>query len=566
MLGREGGCTFANAAWARLTAQVGHAALGLGWLKAIHPADRAEVEAAVRHSFDEPGDWRTQCRTARPAGDPRWLRLQGTRLADGAESLGDQLVAAIDVTTHVRAVARLRHRLDRDAVTRLPGRTVLRDAVEAGLRLVRSHDRPLGLLILDLDAFGEINDAFGLEVGDQLLARIARRLSRAVRPGDTVVRLGGDEFAVVLPDIGHAEGAWLVAQHLQRAIDRPLALAGQRLAVSVSIGIALAPEGEADDPAQLLRQADLALQRAKRNHLGIAFFEADLSAPRPATYAHLADLRKAIRAGQLALHFQPWLRLRDGRVHAMEALVRWNHPQRGVLPPSEFIPFAEGSGLIRELDLAVLELACRQVAAWRGTPLAAIRVAINISRASLLDEQFPAALAAALIRYQLEGPELQLEITENGLFGDPKQAIWLAERLSALGVTLAIDDFGTGYSSLAQLRYLCATTLKIDRGFVTHALQEPTDAAIVETVVALGHRFGKEVVAEGVEDAATLEMLARLGVDDAQGYFISRPVPPEVLEPWLRTRLATSPSLRAGVPPGMPDVAPARLALPAGSR
>ncbi len=535
VLDRAGRCTTSGPAWTRLTGQAGTTPLDLGWLGAIHRDDRPAV-AAVASMDHAGGEWSMTCRASAPGDRACRLELHATTLDSAATVRDRQILAAVEVTDDTDDPDPPRRAADRDALTRLPGRPALLDALEAGLQSVRMRDQTLALIVLDLDAFGEINDAFGLEAGDRLLIEIGSRLSRAVRRNDTVVRLAGDQFAAVLPDIDHAEGAFAATQRILAALEQPVVLADERVAVSASAGIALAPEGGADTPARLLRQADIALQQAKHNRLGVALYEVDAVHQPTAAHARLAELRDAIRGNQLVLHYQPCVRLVDGSVRCVEALVRWNHPQRGLLPPAEFVPFAERSGLIRELDVAVLELAARQIVRWRDSPLASVRVAVNISRASLLDDRFAAALAATLIRHGLQGPELQLEITESGLFGDPEQAIWLAERLCALGVDLSIDDFGTGYSSLAQLRDLRATTLKVDRAFVTHALDQPTDAAILETIVVLGHRFGKNVVAEGVEDASTLALLADLGVDEAQGYAISRPVPPRALEAWLAAR------------------------------
>lgn len=534
VLDRDGRCTASGPAWTRLTGQAGTTPFDLGWLRAIHRDDRPAVAAVASMDHGE-GEWSMTCRMSGPDDRPRRLELHATTV-DGASTPRDrQILAAVEVTEGAANSDLPARAAERDALTRLPGRPALLDALEAGLQSVRTRDQTLALIVLDLDAFGEINDAFGLDAGDRLLIEIGSRLSRAVRHNDTVARLAGDQFAVVLPDIDHAEGASAATQRILAALEQPVVLADERVAVSASAGIALAPEGGADTPARLLRQADIALQQAKRHRLGVALYEVDAVHQPTAAHARLAELRDAIRGNQLVLHYQPCVRLVDGSVRCVEALVRWNHPQRGLLPPAEFVPFAERSGLIRELDVAVLELAARQIVRWRNSPFADLRVAANISRASLLDDRFTAALAATLIRHGLQGPELQLEITESGLFGDPEQATWLAERLCALGVDLSIDDFGTGYSSLAQLRDLRATTLKVDRAFVMHALDQPTDAAILETIVVLGHRFGKNVVAEGVEDASTLALLAELGVDEAQGYAISRPVPPETLEAWLAT-------------------------------
>jgi diguanylate cyclase (GGDEF)-like protein/PAS domain S-box-containing protein len=541
-------CRFANDAWYRLVGSREHGVGPTDWLAGIHPDDRERVERAWTRA-------RTLVRQAAfefrvvdaRTGGSHWISGDLTPLRDGDGLIDGWIATASDVTDQKLAQERLHERTRRDGLTDLPNRVQLRETLHAAHEQARTSGHGMALLFLDLDEFKEINDTLGHEAGDRLLVQVARRVRATVRGTDLVARLGGDEFAIVLPLTDHADGARVVALAVMRAIEAPFTIAGHQVTIGASLGIALYPDHAAENPDVLMRQADHAMYQAKRERLGVAFFDPTLAGPvRSTGFARLGQLRRAIEDGQLVLHYQPWLDLHTGMVNEVEALVRWQHPTRGLLSPAEFLPLAEQSGLIRALDVAVLDLACAQVRAWRDGPFPGLHVAVNISRASLLDDDFPATVAAKLIRHRLEGPELELEVTEMGVFGDPDQAAWLAERLQALSVSIAIDDFGTGYSSLAQLRKLRPTTLKIDRSFVTHALSTPDDAAIVESVAALGHRFGQRVVAEGVEDAATLELVASLGADCVQGYHVCRPLAADAVEVWMRTHGANSLSVVDG--------------------
>ncbi len=493
--------------------------------------DRLPVRRSVAR---EGGRVRREYRIRHREGRVIWIRDEAHLVETGTSMLMQGVIS--DISREREIEQALTHQASHDALTGLPNRVRLRRALEVALVACNAVGRSAALLFMDLDAFKEVNDTLGHEAGDRLLGKVAQRLSGVVRGTDTVARLGGDEFAIVLGMTDGEEGARTVARHVMSTLEPPFLLDGRQVTIGASIGIALSEPGSSD-PATLMRHADLAMYQAKRARMGYLVYVPEMDTGiSTAGFSRLGELRAAIDLPQLILHYQPWLDLRTGEVGVAEALVRWLHPRDGLLFPGEFLPLAEQSGLIRQLDLAVLDMACEQVRAWLDGGLEAIRVAINVSRASLLDEEFPAALAVALIRHRLEGPEIELEITENGVLGDPDQAAWLAERLTSLGVRLAIDDFGTGYSSLAQLRRLRASTLKIDRGFVTNALRQRDDATIVELVIDLGHRFGQEVVAEGVEDAETLELVRRLGADYAQGFHIARPLAPASLETWLTNR------------------------------
>ena len=542
----RGRCTFANERFCELTGLTPDAARGDGWLHIVHPDDRDSLFEAVRAALAAGAPIQHECRTVRPDGETRWIRGESAVVADDRGRIKGYVAMIADVTDERLMAERLEQRSRQDALTDLPNRLHLGEALQTAHAMARATGECMALLFLDLDAFKEVNDTLGHEAGDRLLVQVARRVVGSVRDTDTVARLGGDEFAVVLTQTDRADGARAVAEKIIRAIEQPFVLSGQQVAITASVGIALYPDHGAEEPDVLMRQADLAMYHAKRERLGFAFFDSGLSDHASAAgFSRLAELREAIDEGQLVLHYQPWIHAQTGRSDVAEALVRWDHPRYGLLAPAEFLPLAEQSGLIRALDLAVLEMACAQIATWRATPLLSeMRLAVNVSRASLLDEDFPASVAAALIRHRLEGPEIELEITESGAFGDPEQAAWFAERLMALNVRIAIDDFGTGYSSLVHLRRLHASTLKIDRSFVSHAVEDAGDAAIVEAAAHLGHRFGQYVVAEGVEDESTRSLVELLGADYIQGFHVSRPLPATALEAWMAANAARLEGIR----------------------
>jgi diguanylate cyclase (GGDEF)-like protein len=390
---------------------------------------------------------------------------------------------------------------------------------------------PVGLLLIDLNRFKELNDTLGHPVGDRLLGALGPRLRAAVPEADLVARLGGDEFAVLLtggPGYGTLADA---AGRLQRAMDAPFALDGLALHIGGSVGGALAP-GDAADPAALLQHADVAMYEAKRTGVGYAPYRADRDRHTRDRLELSEDLRRGIADGELVVHYQPKADLRTGRVVGVEALVRWEHPVRGMVFPDTFIPLAEETGLMAGLTRHVLTAAVHQAAAWRaeGHDLS---VAVNLAMANLLDPQLPADVADLLRATGVAPDRLILEITENVVMGDPERVLGVLTALRALGVELALDDFGTGYSSLGYLKRLPVQEVKIDRSFVMGMGADEGDAAIVRATTELGRSFGLRVVAEGVEDADAWRALAAAGCTLAQGYHLSRPLPADQLAPLL---------------------------------
>jgi diguanylate cyclase (GGDEF)-like protein len=389
-------------------------------------------------------------------------------------------------------------------------------------------------MIMDLDRFKEVNDTLGHASGDELLKQVGDRLSQSVRESDTVARLGGDEFGVLLPKVVDAEAAVAVARKLRTTLEDPFTIHGLALQMEASIGIALYPE-HGGDVQSLLQRADVAMYVAKEHPAGCEVYSRDRDDYSPDRLTLLTGLRRAIDRGELLLHYQPKADLRTGEILGVEALVRWRHPERGMIPPDEFIPAAQKTGVIGPLTMFVLDEALRQCRTWllQGLELC---VAVNLSTRNLLDLHLPEAVAELLARWEVPAGLLELEITESTILADPVRAMQILSRLDEMGVRLSIDDFGTGYSSLAYLKRLPVDELKIDKSFILGMDESENDEVIVRSTIDLGRNLGLRVVAEGVESPQAWSRLAQLGCNVAQGYFLSRPVPAEQLTQWLADR------------------------------
>ncbi|HWG98982.1 MAG TPA: EAL domain-containing protein [Pilimelia sp.] len=417
-----------------------------------------------------------------------------------------------------------------DALTDLPNRRQFSQLVDAAL----ADGEPLAVVLLDLDRFKEVNDALGHDTGDALLREVGGRLLRWVGEAGTVARLGGDEFAVLLPGHGSAAQVTEFAAEVAREIERTIPLGPLSLNTRASLGAALAPE-HGTDAQTLLRRADVAMYAAKGARTGLRVYQPEDDQNTPHRLSLITDLRGAIERRDLLVVFQPKLDPRTGQVTGAEALARWHHPVHGNIPPDEFIPLAEHSGLVRPLTLHVLELALRRCAAWRraGHDL---HVAVNLSANSLLDTTLPDVVARLLSQTGSPASALTLEITESSIMADPAGSRVTLDRLHELGVKLSIDDFGTGYSSLGRLRELPIHEMKIDKSFVQRIAVDHRDRAVVRSAVQLGHALDLAVVAEGVEDQDTYAYLSREGCNLVQGYLVSRPLPPDEFTAWLVSR------------------------------
>ncbi|WP_323748937.1 bifunctional diguanylate cyclase/phosphodiesterase [Streptomyces sp. PR69] len=421
----------------------------------------------------------------------------------------------------------------RDPLTGLPNRQWLLERTWAALEDAEGSGERAALVLIDLDRFRSVNDTLGHLAGDRLLLQIAERLKAALPRGAEAARLGGDEFAVLLPTADSTTSAQRITRHLAAALSSPLDLDGLTLVLEASAGLAVFPD-HAHDAEGLLRRADVAMYQAKRDRTGVEVYESKRDSNTPDRLGLLGDLRRALDAGEVELHYQPKVGF-DGHVAGLEALVRWVHPDRGRVPPDEFIAIAESSGLMPHLTEYVLETALAQVARWREQGLT-VPVAVNVSPRDVHTPGFAGAVAARLARHGVPPGALQLEITEHVLLEDPQRAADTLAGLSDHGVKMSLDDFGTGYSSLVHLRRLPVSELKIDRSFVARLAVDAEDAEIVRCTLDLAHSLGLLVVAEGVEDDETWERLRSMGCDAVQGWLVAPAMPPQETTAWLRTR------------------------------
>ncbi|CAL9450407.1 hypothetical protein SUDANB1_02425 [Streptomyces sp. enrichment culture] len=438
---------------------------------------------------------------------------------------------ALDSTLWI-ARARAEEQL-RDPLTGLPNRQWLLERIWTALDDAERIDARAALMLIDLDRFRSVNDTLGHLAGDRLLLQIADRLRVALPRGAEAARLGGDEFAVLLPVADSTTSATRIARSLVAALSSPLDLDGLTLVLEASAGVAVFPD-HALDAEGLLRRADVAMYQAKRDRTGVEVYESKRDSNTPDRLGLLGDLRRALDAHEVHLHYQPKVRF-DGQVAGLEALVRWVHPERGKVPPDEFIAIAESSGLMPHLTEYVLETALGQVARWREQGLF-VPVAVNVSPRDVHTPGFAGSVAARLARHGVPAGALQLEITEHVLLEDPQRAADTLNQLTAHGVKMSLDDFGTGYSSLVHLRRLPVSELKIDRSFVARLAVDTEDAEIVRCTVDLAHSLGLLVVAEGVEDDETWERLRDLRCDAVQGWLVAAAMPPDETTAWLRAR------------------------------
>lgn len=436
-----------------------------------------------------------------------------------------------DITARRRYEEKLRYQSYHDSLTALPNREKLYADMESCFEQ-RGAEQISALLLIDLDRFKEINDTLGHNVGDHLLQLIGPRLANEMSevPG-TVARLGGDEFAVFLPRIRSTHQAVVFGHRLLDALSQEFDLDGFTTQISASIGIAISPQ-QAQDQHTLMRYADIAMYYAKSQMLGLAIYSSEYDPHSTKRLSIISELGRAIREDQLCLYYQPKILLDEKRCYGFEALIRWIHPELGFVSPADFIPMAELTTLIHQLTAWVLEKAIEQCRIWQDQGMS-LSIAVNLSARNLMDDNIPKLVERLLLKYQLPAARLELEITESSIMTDPTRALRNLEALHSLGVHLAIDDFGTGYSSLAYLKRLPVQTLKIDSSFVRNMLEDLQDELIVNSTIHLAHNLGLMVVAEGVENEALLERLSDMGCDEAQGFFIGKPMSVVNTSEWL---------------------------------
>lgn len=430
---------------------------------------------------------------------------------------------------HLRALER--HHALHDSLTNLPNRHLLMGKIDQAIAEAQGKQKPLAILILDLNRFKEVNDTLGHHCGDQLLMELAPRLRQAISPLDMVARLGGDEFGFVLADVS-AEEAKLTSQRILQSVDQPFSIEGHSLSVGGSVGIAMFPE-HGEEPQLLLQHADVAMYEAKRHGQGYAFYEVAHDQYSLNRLRVISSLRDPALFEQLRLCFQPKISLKDGRVCGVEALLRWQHPTMGIIMPDNFIGVAERAGIMRQLTLWVLYRTLKQMEVWQSAGVN-LHTAINLSVRNLSDESLPEEMSRLLDAHAVSPNHITLEVTESSMMGNPRLAHEILGRLNARGFLTAIDDFGSGYSSLAYIKSLPASEIKIDKSFVLNMTRDESDAVIVHSTIALAHNMGYRVVAEGVENAEILELLQVLGCDVAQGFYFSEPMSANDVLPWVQ--------------------------------
>jgi diguanylate cyclase (GGDEF)-like protein/PAS domain S-box-containing protein len=505
----------------------------IGPLGLIDPAERESVAEEMRR------------REAGSPGHPYELRLmrrdgshfdaiilgQPTTYRGRPASVG----TVLDISRQKEAERRARELADFDALTGLPNRRMLRERIEHMLAVADREQTSLALIFLDLDHFKRINDSLGHSIGDELLCAVAERLSTVVRKVDTLARLGGDEFIFVMPGINAAAAAE-IARRLLEICALPFLVAGHELMMTPSLGIAICPQ-DGKDLETLLRNADTAMYKAKEiGRNGFQFYSSEMNTATLERLMLESSLRRALGEGELVLHYQPLVSLKTGRIIGAEALVRWQHPDLGLILPDRFIHVAEDTGLINPLGDWVLFEACRQAMAWQADGLPAITMAVNVAPVQFRQSGFVEAVAGALAASGLEPGLLELELTERTVMHDAEANLGTLSALDRMGVELALDDFGTGYSSLAYLKRFPVGKLKIDRSFIRDLETNADDRAIAATIVSMARGLLRTVLAEGVETTGQLALLRNMGCDLAQGFHFSRAVPPEEFAAMLRDR------------------------------
>lgn len=505
--------------------------VGLAFDTVLQEADGAAFDIVKQFATGDRDHYQAELPVRRRDGSRMWGSFTASLVRDDS---GDPiyLIGMLeDITARRAQTEQLEYQALHDSLTDLPNRTLLNDRLHQAILTAQREGRQVALLIMDLNRFKDVNDTFGHHLGDSLLKQVGPRIMAQLRESDTVARLGGDEFAVVLPTADDESGALLAARRILKALEEPFEIEDQRLEVGGSIGIAITPQ-HGLDPATLMRRADIAMYHAKRTRSGYAIYDSANDQHSAARLTLMGELRDAIQGGELVLHFQPQVDLRTNELAGVEGLVRWKHPQHGLMPPDHFLALGEETGLIVELSKWAVGAALGQARTWTGRGKA-VPVAVNLSAQNLADPNLPVIIGTILEVTASPASALKLEVTETALMADPAVSAENLARLREMGVRISVDDFGTGYSSLAYLKQLPVDELKIDRSFVI-GLQRGTEGmAIVRSAIDLGHSLNLIVVAEGVETKEAWEILSELGCDLAQGYLLTRPLPARQLARWI---------------------------------
>ena len=521
------------------------------WLSAVHPDDRRRMRDSLAELIASKAAMTLEYRIVRPDGSERWLEDKA-RVITGPEGTPIRIDGvASDISERKSHAERMAYQATHDALTGLPNRNLLADRVEQAIALARRNEQHVAVLFLDIDGFKYINDSFGHAFGDALLRSVAARLEVVVRESDAVARLGGDEFVILLPDLADAEGAVRVASKVLEAISVPMPQDGREVHLSASIGISVFPQ-DADTCDGLLQYADVAMYRAKANgRNGFRCYSKEMGAQAQRRTELEAALRVALERNQLELYYQPQVDRDGGRIVGVEALLRWHHPELGMVSPAQFIPLAEETGLIVPIGEWVLRTACAQAEAWHAAGHAELSVAVNMSAKQFQQQDIPSLVRDVLRGTRLPARCLELELTESALMHDTDAAIQTMRHIKDLGVRLALDDFGTGYSSLSYLKRFPIDVLKIDQSFTFEVTTDDGAASITRAIIAMARSLNMSTVAEGVETRAQLEFLGALGCDVMQGYHIGRPMPAELVTALLsddRGRRPDVPGQRPSTP------------------
>jgi diguanylate cyclase (GGDEF)-like protein/PAS domain S-box-containing protein len=508
------------------------------WFNRVHPEDVETLKSVIAsHREGLTAHFCVEYRMLHSDGGHRWMLCRGTAIRDEAGKATRVAGSLTDITQRREAEEQLLRDALHDGLTGLPNRVLFSDRLERSLaRIARDPSHRFAVLFLDLDRFKVINDSLGHGLGDQLLVALAKRLVTCLRPGDTVARLGGDEFTILLEDPRDPDDASAIATRVLEELKKPFVLDSHEVYVSASIGITRSDVGYTR-PQDVLRDADTAMYRAKAGGKARSqLFDADMHSRAVQLLQIENDLRRALDRGEFELNYQPIHTIEGGKLRGFEALIRWRHPERGIVSPAEFIPVAEETGMILSIGKWVIYEACRQAAAWQTQfPETPLDINVNLSGKQFSQPDLVEQVMGALRKSGLPAKHLILEVTESVVMENPQSAIEMLQRLKSLGVQLNIDDFGTGYSSLSYLQRFPVDTMKIDRSFIAGMCDNPENAEIVRTIVALAHNLNLKVTAEGIETPEQLAQLQDLHCENAQGYFLSRPLPSDKATDLLRT-------------------------------
>jgi len=505
------------------------------WAATVHPEDMCEVETKLQRAIHQRSEEKAEFRITAADGAIRYIAASERAVVGESDAVCRVIGVNVDMTERRHADEELRRsqeimtqQAEHDFLTGLPNQRVMRHRMEQAISLAARNQKHIAVLFLDIDGFKHINDSLGHLVGDQLLQSISRRLEEAIRASDTLSRFGGDEFIVLLPEVDHPEATTVAAARLLEAVAEVHVVGQHELHVSACIGISVYPDDGADGET-LIKNADAAMYSAKGSGISsYRFFHSDMSVRAIERQFLEQNLRLAMKRNELSLHYQPKYDLKSRAITGVEALLRWNHPDRGPISPATFIPVAEACGLILPIGTWVLEETCRQARAWLDAGLPKINLAVNVSERQFQNERFGEEVMATLARFRIDPEFLELEVTESLLMITPELTASLLQSLRRKGVRVAIDDFGTGYSSLSYLHRFPIDTLKIDQSFV-RLVGTPDGASMVKAIVDMGRNLGMRTVAEGVETSDEATILDSMGCERAQGYYFSRPLTPENL-------------------------------------